>query len=146
MTKLRVLLLCFPYLTDNSIEFWAIFAIGNSNKLTKAWFWKEKLVGYQVQHFGSTLLKQNLTNSSSTKRFGKFSWSEISSTRYEDFIILNWSSRDPKKQKKNQRHKQTYKKTNSRKAPQIGIKESWNPWKGSSVATQCLSVCMICSI
>jgi hypothetical protein len=43
-------------------------------KLQKPGFWKEKLVGYhQVQHFGSTLLKQNLTNSSSTKRFGKFS-------------------------------------------------------------------------
>jgi hypothetical protein len=69
----------------------------------------------------------------------------ISSTRYEDFIILNWSSTDPKKQKKNERDKQTYKQTrkiNSRKAPQIGSKESWNPWKDSSVATQCLYVCM----
>jgi hypothetical protein len=29
--------------TDNSIEFWAIFAAGNSNKFTKAWFSKEKI-------------------------------------------------------------------------------------------------------
>jgi hypothetical protein len=35
--------LLYQYLYVNSEQ---SFAIGNSNKITKAWFWKEKLVGY----------------------------------------------------------------------------------------------------